>query len=93
MACSRASHPRTAELPVIDLQALLAREHLETARLLAAAQEYGFFYLDLRGIADSEKKLKLIEDVYAFEGKLFDSPPEELIKYDVDVIGNMKLNG
>ncbi len=80
-------------LPNIDLQALLVQEPAETAKLFDAAKQYGFFYLDLRTIPDSETFLSLVDQIYRFEEQLFSLPQEDLMKYDVDEIGYMKLNG
>lgn len=80
-------------LPTIDLQALLVQEPAETAKLLDAAKQYGFFYLDFRMTPDSETFLSLVDQIYRFEEQLFSLPQEHLMKYDVDELGYMKLNG
>lgn len=80
-------------LDVIDLKVLQEKDPHESARLLAAVKEKGFFYLDLRHIHDSQTVLGLAEKVYNLEEDLFNLSEDEKIKCDVDNMGYMKLNG
>ena len=80
-------------LPNISLQALLVQDPAGTAKLLDAAKQYGFFYLDFRTTPDSKAFLSLVDQIYRFEEQLFSLPQEQLMKYNVDEIGYMKLNG
>lgn len=80
-------------LPNTDLQGLFDRDPAEATKLLDASKQYGFFYLDFRTISKSKTVLSLINQIYRFEEELFSLPQDYLMKYDVDEIGYMKLNG
>lgn len=82
-----------ADLYTINFQALLDNDSEERSNLLDAAQNQGFFYLDLTQTQDSAKLLGIVENVYSMQKKLFDLPLEEKLKYDVDNGGYMKING
>ena len=80
-------------LPTINLQALFDQDAAETAILLDASKQYGFFYLDLQTISDSETVLSVIDQIYRFEEQFFSLPQDHLMEYDVGEIRYMKLNG
>ncbi|KFY06201.1 hypothetical protein V492_08116 [Pseudogymnoascus sp. VKM F-4246] len=86
-------HHQTSNLVTINLQSLFDHSPSETRKLFTAAKEYGFFYLDFSTIADSAMVRGLIDGIYEFQERLFGLEQEELLEYDVDKIGFMKLNG
>ncbi|KFY31661.1 hypothetical protein V494_07928, partial [Pseudogymnoascus sp. VKM F-4513 (FW-928)] len=86
-------HHQTSALVTINLQSLLDHSPTETYKLFTAAKDHGFFYLDFSTIADSARVRGLIDGIYAFQEQLFALGQEELLEYDVDKIGFMKLNG
>lgn len=80
-------------LKVIDLQKLLDQDVQESAKLLAAAKEEGFFHLDFRQVDGCADMLRTVEEMYKFQNELFDLPQEQKLKYDIDNLSQMKLNG
>jgi isopenicillin N synthase-like dioxygenase len=66
-------------LPVLSLNLLEAGNKAESAKLLSACKEYGFFYLDLDGSAklseDLEALLSVMEQYFSqtLEEKMRDS--------------------
>ncbi|KAF7875070.1 hypothetical protein EAF04_002242 [Stromatinia cepivora] len=80
-------------LPTINLQGLFDLDPAEATKLLDASKQYGFFYLDFQTISKIKTVLGLIDQIYRFEEQLFSLPQDYLMKYDVDEIGYMKLNG
>lgn len=81
------------ELKVINLQALRNENSIETEKLFIAAKEHGFFYLDLNTIPEAKGFEALVEEIYLIEEKLFSLSQKELMKYDIDKLGYLKLNG
>lgn len=72
----------TAPLLRLSLSKLLAHDPTETARLLQASEEIGFFYLDL---SDSETGQSLQHDadnLFTVGEQVFDLDLEEKQKYD-----------
>ena len=81
-----------AELQVINYKRLAANDLGEAEKLFRACQTDGFFYLDLDN-PDDQIALNSVDDVYALAKALFALDEAEKLKYDVDKLGEMKLNG
>ena len=80
-----------AKLQVISLRGLQDGNAAEAERLFAVSKTSGFFYLDFsdsNGVTNDD-----IDKVFQLEKSLFKLPQEELLRYDVDQIGRLKLNG
>lgn len=82
-----------ASLQTIDLQKLLENDPDEGFKLLTAAKEEGFFYLDYHQVPGNAQFLDMLRDMYAFQERLFQLSEEDKRRYDVDKLGYMKLNG
>ncbi|KAJ4297501.1 hypothetical protein N0V90_005393 [Kalmusia sp. IMI 367209] len=82
-----------SSLRTIDIQALRDDSPAEKARLLTAAKEEGFFYLDFSNLTEFENFKGVIDGVYELEQALFGLTTEEKLEFDVDAFGPMKLNG
>ncbi|KKK15687.1 hypothetical protein ARAM_006617 [Aspergillus rambellii] len=82
-----------APLKTIRLQGLRDGSLEEKRKLVAAAQEDGIFYLDFNDDLGELKVSDLIEGIYNFSKSLFALDLEEKMKYDVDKVGELKLNG
>lgn len=80
-------------LKVINIQRLLDEDTEECARLLVAAKEEGFFYLDFRQLEDNAAVLRTVDAVHNLQNELFDLPEDEKFQFDVDNLSPMKLNG
>ncbi|KAF2203258.1 Clavaminate synthase-like protein [Delitschia confertaspora ATCC 74209] len=83
----------TASLKVIDIQKLQDQVATEYEKLLSAAKEEGFFYLDFSNMPDWLHFSNVVGGVYDLEKELFDLSEEEKLSFDVDKHGPMKLNG
>ena len=81
-----------ALLLTINIERLYQGDKEEAARLFQAAQEDGVFYLDLQDWCCTEF-IDTADEVFAFSKKLFSLSEEEKMKYDVDELGKLKLNG
>lgn len=82
-----------APLKTVRLRDLHNGSPEEKAMLLAAAKEDGIFYLDFSEDLGEHKLGDLIQDIYHLSQSLFDLELEEKMQYDVDKIGDLKLNG
>ncbi|KAL8832854.1 MAG: hypothetical protein Q9170_004720 [Blastenia crenularia] len=69
-----------AEIPTIAFNKLIDREPAELAKLLAAGQKEGFFYLDLTKV-ESQGLYEDYENILAFMKDWFNQPLEEKVKY------------
>ena len=69
-----------AVLPTILFDRLVDRDPQELAKLLAAGEKEGFFYLDLSK-AESQGLYEDYENILAFMRTWFDQPLEEKLKY------------
>ena len=83
--------------PIAHLQTILCDplsngDKHEAAKLLKAASLDGFFYLDLQGSAFAAL-IDVTEDVFALSKALFGLSEEEKLRYDIDELGRLKLNG
>ncbi|KAI9805949.1 MAG: hypothetical protein M1825_000563 [Sarcosagium campestre] len=81
-----------ASLATISLERLRAGDQNEAKKLFEACKNSGFFYLDLQTSNDNGI-LKTINDMFALDKDLYDLDDEEKIKYDVDKLSKLKLNG
>jgi len=81
-----------AQLLTINTKRLHQGDKEEAARLFQAAKEDGVFYLDLQDWCCTEV-IDTADEVFAFSKKLFSLSEEEKMKYDIDELGKLKLNG
>ncbi|KAL3419545.1 2og-fe oxygenase family protein [Phlyctema vagabunda] len=81
-----------ASLPIIELSKLRDGDPATNSSLLAACQEVGFFYLDLRS-SYSQAILQQVEDLIRTTQKVFDLPVEEKSKYVTENYGDSKIHG
>ncbi|KAI9739819.1 MAG: hypothetical protein M1834_006540 [Cirrosporium novae-zelandiae] len=79
-----------AELQTIDFGRLHAGDKAEGARLLDACKSFGFFYLAL---PQDEKTQTMIQQMYSLIKGVHNLEDEEKMRYDVDKLSKMKLNG
>ena len=81
-----------AQLHTVEIERLNKADQDEAAKLFQAAKEDGVFYLDLQdpsfaAIFDS------LEDIFDLSKELFSLSEEDKMNYDVDEIGQLKLDG
>ena len=81
-----------AHLQTIHCGRLSGGNEDEAAKLFRAANKDGFFYLDLQGSAFAALT-EVIEDVFALSKALFGLSEEEKLRYDIDMLSKLKLNG
>ena len=81
-----------AQLLTIDLGRLHAGDEKEAAKLFKAAKEDGILHLDLQD-RRFMAVIDAVDDVFALSKDLFSLREEEKMKYDVDELGALKLNG
>ncbi|MCJ1319190.1 hypothetical protein MMC15_004523 [Xylographa vitiligo] len=77
---------------MVNYKRLAANDINEAEKLFRACQTDGFFYLDLYD-PDDQIVLNSVDDVYALARSLFTLDDAEKLIYDVDKLGEMKLNG
>ncbi|KAE9370965.1 Clavaminate synthase-like protein [Stipitochalara longipes BDJ] len=81
-----------AQLSIISLAKLHAKDPAEIALLKNAASNTGFFYLDLRGDTEGERVLAHLPDVYAVAKKYFAQPEEaKLVDVRLDIKASQDL--
>lgn len=73
--------PKLQTLPIIDIAPFVNKEDAKgrlstAAKLHAACLEYGFFYLDIRALADPSEP----EELTRLAKEFFDLPEEEKVK-------------
>ena len=78
--------PFPNEIPVIDLECLnltklLADDAAESAKLFQAAQDTGFFLINLQGCEEGESMLRHAEKAFDLSRQIHDLEYEELKKY------------
>ena len=81
-----------AELLTVNVSRLQEGDEAEAAELFKASINNGAFYLDFSG----PKGVKIIEavaNVFALSKELFHLSKQEKMRYDIDMLGKMKLNG
>lgn len=81
-----------AQLLTIDISRLEEGDEAEAAKLFKASKEDGAFYLDFSNHRDMGM-LEAVENVFAISKEIFDLSEEEKLRYDVDLLGSLKLNG
>ncbi len=81
-----------AQLSTIKLAGLQQGDGEEAEKLFRSAREDGFFYLNFQDSA-FEGMINLAEDIFTISKDLFNLENEEKMEYDVDKLGNLKLNG
>lgn len=81
-----------AQLSTIKLAGLQQGDGEEAENLFRSAREDGFFYLNFQDSA-FEGIINLVEDVFTISKKLFSLDFQEKMEYDIDELGNLKLNG
>ena len=81
-----------AQLPSIHIGRLHEGDAEEAAKLFKAACENGFFYLDFRG-STFTTMLDAADGVFSLAKDLFNLTEEEKLRYDIDKLGKLKLNG
>lgn len=81
-----------AHLQTIHCGRLSDGDEDEAAKLFKAANVDGFFYVDLQGSAFAALT-EVIEDVFALSKALFGLSEEEKLRYDIDMLSKLKLNG
>ena len=64
----------------------------EAAKVFTACKEDGAFYLDFSN-QKCKEMMKTVDEVSAASRELFQSSEEEKMKYDIDLLGKLKLNG
>lgn len=82
-----------APIKTIRLHDLCRGSIEEKEKLYAAAAEDGIFYLDFSEDQNEFGLTNLTEGIYSLSRSLFDLDLEEKLRYDVDKIGELKLNG
>ena len=81
-----------AQLQTIDAGRLHEGDATEAAKLFKASKEAGVFYLNLRDHRFMEM-IDTVDEVFALSNELFNLNEEEKMRYDIDKIGHLKLNG
>ena len=80
-----------AQLEIIHFNRLQAGDEAESAKLFKACTGQGFFYLDLQDVEPAV--LEAIEQIYQLDEDLYNLPDEEKLRFDVDKLSPLKLNG
>lgn len=83
---------KQAWLQVIDLKGLKDGDAEQSRKLYESCVTSGCFYLDFQSCSDSGL-VGFLDDMYNLVDSVFDLPLEEKLKYDADVIGDMKVCG
>lgn len=81
-----------AELLIVDMSRLQEGDEAEAAKVFQAAKENGAFYLDVSG-PKGMKITEAVAHVFALSKELFHLSTQEKMNYDIDLLGNLKLNG
>lgn len=82
---------KVASLQTINLQQLYDGDSREAEKLLSACVNEGFFYLDMED--GSAEIPQLVSEIFALDKELYDLDTEVKLRYDVDKLSDMKLNG
>jgi isopenicillin N synthase-like dioxygenase len=81
-----------ANLRTIDLGRLQKGDEAEALKLFEACKDDGVFYLDF----SSEECIKMmdqVKDLFTVSKRLFELSEEEKMRFDIDNLGRLKLNG
>lgn len=81
-----------AQLRTISLRNLQDGSMSESGKLLDAAINDGFFYLDLTDPGE-EKFLNHVDEIFAMSKAIFDLEDKIKLHFDVDLLGSLKVNG
>lgn len=81
-----------AQIPIVKIARLDEGDSEEAAKLYRAAQEDGICYIDLRDGAYDDL-IEAVDNVLAFSKALFGLNEKEKMRYDVDKLSKLKLNG
>ena len=85
------SNVPVATLQRVRLDLLQVGNVAEAEKLFAACRNEGFFYLDFRHAKSFVPEV--VEGIYTLEEELFNLLEQEKLRYDVDKLSKMKLNG
>ena len=80
-----------ARLQVISLRRLLDGDASEAEKLFMACKTSGFLYLDFEDAGHGMEEL--VKGIFKLDEDLFRLPQDELLRYDVDILNSLKLNG
>ena len=72
----------TAPLLALSLKKLLAKDEDEVGRLMEAAQDLGFFYLDLQDAGPTSAILDQVDGLFKISKEFYALPIEEKKRYD-----------
>ena len=81
-----------AHLHTISIGSLYEGDKEEAAKLLQAAKKDGVFYLNLQDRRFAGM-VNTVDDIFALSKDLFNLSEEEKMKFDVDKLGKLKLDG
>lgn len=81
-----------AQLRTIDLRSLQDGSMSEIGKLLDAAIDDGFFYLDLTD-PGAENFLIRVDEIFAMSKAIFNLEETIKLHFDVDLLGPLKVNG
>lgn len=81
-----------AELQIISAKGLIEGSKIDSDKLWQAGTKDGFFYLDLTDPA-FEKLLDDVDTLFSASQKTFDMDLESKMRFDVDKLSPLKLNG
>ena len=81
-----------AHLHTINIGSLYEGDKEEAAKLFQAARENGVFYLNLQD-PRFVRIVNTVDDIFALSKDLFTLSEEEKMKFDVDKLGRLKLDG
>ncbi|KAL9109987.1 MAG: hypothetical protein Q9187_008106, partial [Circinaria calcarea] len=85
------SNVPVATLQRVRLDLLQVGNAAESEKLFAACRNEGFFYLDFQHAKSIIPEV--VEGIYTLEEELFNLLEQEKLRYDVDKLSKMKLNG
>lgn len=81
-----------APMKTINLEVLRSGDEAEAKKLFNACIDFGFFYLDLREMSEG-KFVETVDRMFELDEELYSIPDKEKMLYDVDKLGNLKING
>jgi isopenicillin N synthase-like dioxygenase len=87
------SPSQVAQLKTINFKTLQNNSSEEFTKLLSAAKQDGVFYLDLTDNGEEAHIYDSVDDIYRLSQSIFDMSDEEKLRFDVDKLGQFKLNG
>jgi hypothetical protein len=81
-----------ANIPMVDIGGIQDNNREETLKLFNAAKHNGIFYLDLHDQRFGSI-LDAVDEIFNISKDLFSLSEEEKLRYDVDKISELKVNG